>query len=51
MKEEKIRIRMEAYDHRVLDRSAKQIVETATRTGAKLFTLADSVTFPYASMR
>jgi len=36
MKEEKIRIRMEAYDHRVLDRSAKQIVETATRTGAKV---------------
>jgi len=33
---EKIRIRMEAYDHRVLDRSAKQIVETATRTGAKV---------------
>jgi len=36
MKEEKIRIRMEAYDHRVLDRSAKQIVEAATRTGAKV---------------
>jgi small subunit ribosomal protein S10 len=27
---------MEAYDHRVLDRSARQIVQTATRTGAKV---------------
>ena len=33
---ERIRIRMEAYDHRVLDRSARQIVETATRTGARV---------------
>ena len=31
-----IRIRMEAYDHRVLDRSALDIVETAKRTGAKV---------------
>ncbi len=27
---------MEAYDHRVLDRSAKQIVEAVTRTGARV---------------
>jgi small subunit ribosomal protein S10 len=27
---------MEAYDHRVLDRSAKQIVDAAIRTGAKV---------------
>jgi small subunit ribosomal protein S10 len=33
----KIRIRMEAYDHRVLDRSALEIVETAKRTGAKVY--------------
>lgn len=33
---ERIRIRMEAYDHRVLDRSAKNIVEAAARTGAKV---------------
>ena len=32
----KIRIRMEAYDHRVLDLSAADIVETAKRTGAKV---------------
>ena len=31
---QRIRIRLKAYDHRVLDRSARQIVETAERTGA-----------------
>ncbi len=31
----KIRIRMESYDHRNLDLSAADIVETAKRTGAK----------------
>ena len=30
----KIRIRLKAYDHRVIDQSAKQIVDTAVRTGA-----------------
>lgn len=30
----KIRIRLKAYDHRVIDLSAKQIVDTAIRTGA-----------------
>jgi small subunit ribosomal protein S10 len=33
---EKIRIRMESYDHRVLDQSASEIVATAKRTGAKV---------------
>lgn len=32
----KIRIRMEAYDHKALDSSALEIVETAKRTGAKV---------------
>ena len=32
--EECIRIRMEAYDHSVLDQSAADIVDTAKRTGA-----------------
>jgi len=32
----KIRIRMEAYDHEVLDSAATEIVETAKRTGAKV---------------
>ncbi len=31
---EVIRIRMEAYDHRVLDQSAAEIVDTAKRTGS-----------------
>ena len=31
---ETIRIRLKAYDHRVLDQSTKQIVDTAKRTGA-----------------
>ena len=29
-----IKIRMEAYDHEVLDRTAQEIVETARQTGA-----------------
>ena len=33
---EKIRIRMEAYDHEVLDQSALTIVERAKATGAKV---------------
>jgi small subunit ribosomal protein S10 len=34
--QEKIRIRMEAYDHSVLDSSASDIVDTAKRTGAEV---------------
>lgn len=34
MAKQNIRIRLKAYDHRILDQSAKEIVETATRTGA-----------------
>ena len=30
----KIRIKIKAYDHKIIDQSAKQIVETAERTGA-----------------
>ncbi|MFH1063057.1 MAG: 30S ribosomal protein S10 [Candidatus Omnitrophota bacterium] len=33
---QKIRIRLKAYDHRVLDQSAEEIVNTAKRTGAKV---------------
>jgi len=32
----KIRIRLKAYDHRLLDQSASEIVETARRTGARV---------------
>ena len=31
---QKIRIRLKAFDHKILDQSAVQIVETAERTGA-----------------
>ncbi|MCP4366051.1 MAG: 30S ribosomal protein S10 [Planctomycetes bacterium] len=34
--DQKIRIRMEAYDQKVLDQSAADIVETAKITGAKV---------------
>ena len=34
--QQKIRIRLKAYDHRVLDQSALEIVNTAKRTGAKV---------------
>src|SRR5881296_4282295 len=32
----KIRIRLKAYDHKLLDQSAGEIVETAKRTGANV---------------
>ena len=32
----KIRIRLKAYDHKLLDRSASDIVETVKRTGAQV---------------
>ena len=31
-----IRIRLKAFDHRLIDRSAAEIVETAKRTGARV---------------
>ena len=33
---QKIRIRLKAYDHRVLDQSTQEIVDTAKRTGARI---------------
>ena len=33
---QKIRIRLKAFDHQVIDQSAEKIVETAKRTGAKV---------------
>ena len=39
----RIRIRLKAYDHKVIDQSAKQIVETALRTGA---TIAGPIPLP-----
>ncbi|AKG05596.1 MULTISPECIES: 30S ribosomal protein S10 [Salimicrobium] len=36
MAKEKIRIRLKAFDHRVLDQSAEKIVDTANRSGAEV---------------
>ena len=36
MKEQKIRIRLKAYDYKLLDRSVEEIVETAKKTGARV---------------
>ncbi|HHN64126.1 MAG TPA: 30S ribosomal protein S10 [Nitrospirae bacterium] len=33
---QKIRIKLRAYDHRLLDQSVKEIVDTAKRTGARI---------------
>ena len=33
---QKIRIKLKAYDHQLIDQSAQRIVETAERTGAKV---------------
>jgi small subunit ribosomal protein S10 len=33
---QRIRIKIKAYDHKVIDQSAKQIVETALRNGASV---------------
>jgi len=36
MPKQKIRIKLKAYDHRILDQSVKKIVETIESTGAKI---------------
>lgn len=36
MANQQIRIRLKAYDHELIDQSAKRIVETARRTGARI---------------
>lgn len=36
MENQKIRIRLKAFDHRLLDRSVKEIADTAKRTGARV---------------
>jgi small subunit ribosomal protein S10 len=33
---QKIRIKLKAYDHKVLDQSAEKIVDTVRRTGARI---------------
>ena len=36
MQKQRIRIRLKAFDHRLIDQSASEIVETAKRTGAQV---------------
>jgi len=36
MTSQKIRISLKAYDHKLIDQSVTQIIETAKRTGAKI---------------
>lgn len=36
MQNQQIRIRLKAFDHRLIDRSTQEIVETAKRTGAQV---------------
>ncbi len=36
MPAQKIRIKLKAYDHKLLDQSAAEIIETAKRTGARV---------------
>ncbi len=36
MRSDRIRIRLKAYDHRVLDQSTSEIVDTAKRTGSEV---------------
>ena len=36
MESQNIRIRLKAFDHRILDQSAREIVSTARRTGAEV---------------
>ena len=36
MAKQRIRIRLKAFDHKILDQSANQIVDTAQRTGANV---------------
>ena len=36
MNNQRIRIRLKAFDHRLIDQSAREIVDTAKRTGAQV---------------
>src|SRR5258706_138055 len=45
---ERIRIRLKAYDHRILDQSTTEIVDTAKRTGA---TVAGAISLPTIKKR
>jgi small subunit ribosomal protein S10 len=48
MVNQKIRIRLKAYDHRILDQSTSEIVDTAKRTGARV---AGPIPLPTARTR
>ena len=46
MAKQRIRIRLKAFDHKILDQSASQIVETAERTGAQVAGPGQAVWIP-----
>lgn len=39
MSNQRIRIRLKSFDHRLIDQSAQEIVETAKRTGAQVWSI------------
>ena len=36
MEQQKIRIKLKAFDHKLIDKSTREILETVTKTGAKV---------------
>lgn len=40
MANQRIRIRLKSFDHRLIDQSAQEIVDTAKRTGAQVWSCA-----------
>ena len=40
---QKIRIKLKAFDHRLIDQSAQEILDTAIRTGAKVGQIVEVV--------
>lgn len=42
MSNQRIRIRLKSFDHRLIDQSAQEIVETAKRTGAQVWSNSDA---------
>ena len=48
---EKIRIRLKAYDHVVLEQSAQKIVDTAKKTGAKVNRKRSYNNFTFSTQR
>ena len=50
MEDQNIRIRLKAFDYRLIDASAKLISETAKKTGAPVFFAVSEISFADASI-